>query len=478
MPKEVQLVGIDVGSTTSSAVVAAAQLVENSVTRRRDLSHVRERFRSELAFTPYDAGGIDEEALGRYLRGWLADAGVVAEQVFGGGALLTGLAAQQANAQRVVQLVRGIAGDALVATADDPCLESWLAFLGSCDVLSRANPATHILNLDIGGGTTNLALGKAGQVLRTGCLAIGARHIQVEPGGYRIKSLTPQAKATLARLGISREVGESLTPDEVDAVLGFYLRVVELALQPELSRLDAELVAPYEQVRFRLPRGVDSYAVTISGGVGELVYAHLRGEAWPSTTKYGDLGIDLARRLVEASPWAAQLNSKQFVPAGGGRATVLGLLRHATDVSGATLFLQRPERLPLADVPLVGSISPDTSDEELGYLLEFIARSPRGGGLFVSLGKEAGASVRELGQQLAQTCRAIEFPPERPLVLLVAENLGKTLGHYITEWGAAPLNLIVIDEITARDAQFVHIGRPREQVVPVSFFGLREAVSR
>ena len=34
--------------------------------------------------------------------------------------------------------------------------------------------------------------------------------------------------------------------------------------------------------------------------------------------------------------------------------------------------------------------------------------------------------------------------------------------------------LIVIDEITARDAQFVHIGRPHDQVVPVSFFGLRE----
>ena len=207
---------------------------------------------------------------------------------------------------------------ALVATADDPGLESWLAFLGSCDALSCANPETPILNLDIGGGTTNLAIGKAGQVLRTGCLSIGARHLQVEPGGYRIRSLTPQAKATLAHLGIARDVGHQLTRGEVDAVLDFYLRIIESESQPEARHADVDIRRGYEQVPFHLPRDVGSYAVTLSGGVGELVYAHLRGEPWPSTTKFGDLGIDLARRFIETSPWANQLNSKKFVPAGGG----------------------------------------------------------------------------------------------------------------------------------------------------------------
>ena len=157
---------------------------------------------------------------------------------------------------------------------------------------------------------------------------------------------------------------------------------------------------------------------------------------------------------------------------------MLGLLRHATEVSGSTIYLPRPECLPLADVPLVGAISPESSDDELGYLLNFLARSPRGGGLFVTLGSNPGTSVRNLGGRLATACRAIDFPQDCPLVLLLSENLGKTLGHYITQWGATPLNLIVIDEITARDAQFVHIGRPRDQVVPVSLFGLREARDR
>ncbi len=181
MPREVQLVGFDIGTTTSSALVATAELAENSINRRFELSGVRERFRSELIFTPFNDRGIDEQSLGKSLRQWLAAAGVQPENIFGGGALLTGLAAQQANAAAVVQLVRQIAGNAMVATADDPCLESWLAFLGSCDALSRTHPQTPILNLDIGGGTTNLALGQAGQVLRTGCLFVGARTSRSNP---------------------------------------------------------------------------------------------------------------------------------------------------------------------------------------------------------------------------------------------------------------------------------------------------------
>jgi len=54
----------------------------------------------------------------------------------------------------VMDAVRRRLGDAFIATADDPCLEAWLAFHGSCAALSRAQPHTPILNLDIGGGTT------------------------------------------------------------------------------------------------------------------------------------------------------------------------------------------------------------------------------------------------------------------------------------------------------------------------------------
>ena len=80
--------------------------------------------------------------------------------------------------------------------------------------------------------------------------------------------------------------------------------------------------------------------------------------------------------------------------------------------------------------------------------------------------------MRELGGRLARALRELAFPAALPLVLLVRENAGKVLGHYVTEWGGLPLGLVVIDEVTARDAQYVHLGRPHDQVVPVSFYGL------
>ena len=57
---------------------------------------------------------------------------------------------------------------------------------------------------------------------------------------------------------------------------------------------------------------------------------------------------------------------------------------------------------------------------------------------------------------------------------MVFENVGKVLGHYITQWGARPLNLVVIDEVAERHAQYVRVGRLHEQVVPVSFYGLQD----
>src|SRR5207247_5105442 len=131
MHRAVQLVGLDFGTTTCSAVVAAARLVRNSVTGRTELGGVRETFRSEMAFTPQLGDRLDEAAIESLLDGWLAAGGVRPAEVFGGGALLTGLTAQKDNAAALVRLVRRRLADALVATADDPCLESWLAFMGS-----------------------------------------------------------------------------------------------------------------------------------------------------------------------------------------------------------------------------------------------------------------------------------------------------------------------------------------------------------
>src|SRR5262245_37345890 len=114
----VKLIGLDFGTTTSSAVVAEAELVQNSVTGKKDLGHVKERFRSEMVFTPWQGPVLDIAAIERNVVKWIDAGGACRDELFGGGAMLTGLAAQADNASALVGTIRHHVGDALVATAD------------------------------------------------------------------------------------------------------------------------------------------------------------------------------------------------------------------------------------------------------------------------------------------------------------------------------------------------------------------------
>jgi len=103
--------------------------------------------------------------------------------------------------------------------------------------------------------------------------------------------------------------------------------------------------------------------------------------------------------------------------------------------------------------------------------LTLVHESNRGGCLQVRLGGATATAVRSFGQRLADALEQGAFPRSHPLVLLVEENVGKTLGHFVTRWGSLPMRLLVIDELPLRDAQYVRIGAPRSQVVPVSCYG-------
>ncbi|HWY87025.1 MAG TPA: ethanolamine ammonia-lyase reactivating factor EutA [Gemmataceae bacterium] len=466
----VKLIGLDFGTTTSSAVVAQAELAQNSVTGKKELGHVEVRFRSEMIFTPWQGQVLDVAAIERCMVEWLDAGGAGSDEFFGGAAMLTGLTAQADNATALVRAIRRHLGDAFVATADDPCLESWLAFHGSCAALSRAVPDTPVLNLDIGGGTTNAALGLAGDVLATGCLFVGARHVQVRPGTYEILRLSRYAQALFADLHIAKSVGAELTPQEVDAFVGRQMVWLEAMVK---GRPFEEPVAELHVHRpLRLPVGLPSPIVTVSGGVGELLYARRGGAAWPVTTAFGDLGIDLARRLLERSPWSEHFRA--HVPASCGRATVFGLLRHSTQISGNTIFLTRESLLPLHDLPILGRIGTTSSDEQIRTLLEMAQRSPRGGGLEVNLERIDAPTLSRFAERLAVQLEAVRFSPKHPLVLFVSRNVGKVFGKLITRWGRLPLALMVVDEIDVRSAQYANLGTLRNQVIPVSVFGLRE----
>jgi ethanolamine utilization protein EutA len=465
----VRLVGLDFGTTTSGCVIASANLAHNAVSGRQELAEIREDFRSDLVFTPFNEHGLDSARLQQHVDGWLAAGNLQSSEIFGGGALLTGLAARKENAAVLIEIIGSRLGDALVATADDPCLEAWLAFQASAARLSKTHANRWVINLDIGGGTTNIALGKAGDVLRTGSLFVGARHVRFVPGTYRIVQLSDFARGLFAHLGIGRGPGDDLEVAEVEAILDFYLALLEATVTGDQTVFTQPIARQHQQVGFDLPADVRDPIVTVSGGVGELVYRTYAGKPLPSATFFGDLGIDLARRLLDSPRWSAHVAEIQ--PACAGRATVYGLLLHTTQISGSTLYLPEPAMLPLRNLPVFGRVEYKSTDGRIRDILQLVARSPLGGCLQV-VAAGGASQVAALGEKMALGLEAVGFPSERPLVLVIEENVGKALGQYVSRWGSTPLRLMVLDEIAIRDARYVQIGGLHNQVVPVSFYGM------
>ena len=118
--------------------------------------------------TPFTADlQIDAVALGHMLDTAYADAGCRPVDVDTGVVILTGEALRRRNADRIASVVSQRAGDLVCATAGHH-MEAMLAAYGSGAVLASHDTEPRVLNVDIGGGTTKLALIENGRVLLDG----------------------------------------------------------------------------------------------------------------------------------------------------------------------------------------------------------------------------------------------------------------------------------------------------------------------
>ena len=471
--ERVILLGLDFGSTTSSALVASAKIASSATSGRMQLDDVKIIYKSEPVFTPFNIQNnkqsIDTAKVSALISTWLKQSGVEASRIFSGGSMITGLAAQSDNAEALSTLITNLVGESVIATADDPCLESWLAFMGSCSALSRFHANTSILNVDIGGGTTNIALGINGDVQATGCYFIGARHFQFVPGSYQLTAISSYGGALLESLNIGKQVGEILNADECDKIIAFYINALEAIATGDVTFFNAPIAKKHVQVGISLNQNTKP-TITFSGGVGELLYKISAGETLPATTFYGDFGIDLALAISRSALLSADLTS--CIPDNKGRATVVGITLHSTEISGNTVYLPKPICLPLSDVPIIAKLTPDSPIEQWHNAFALAAKRQLGACIQIAACNNTLEQVRALASQIRHALQASQYAPFQPLIILVEANIGKALGNYVCDWGQSQYNLIVVDEVALRDAHFVHIGRVHQGMIPVSFYGL------
>ncbi|NLA28504.1 MAG: ethanolamine ammonia-lyase, partial [Propionibacterium sp.] len=210
-------VGIDVGTSTTQVVFSRLQ-VENIASSfsvpRIMIVDKRIVFRSEIHTTPLiSPDEIDAEALKQIVIDEYEKAGFQPADVGTGAAIITGETARAENAEQVLSALSELAGDFVVATAG-PHLESVLAARGAGIDEYSAHARGVIANLDIGGGTTNIAAYEHGQLLGTSCLDIGGRLVRISPD-RRITYVSPQIVKLAASAGIPLAVGDQANAERL-----------------------------------------------------------------------------------------------------------------------------------------------------------------------------------------------------------------------------------------------------------------------
>src|SRR5215468_8522877 len=182
---ELKTVGIDIGSSTSHLLFAKVVLQRQAqgLSSRFAVIDRRIVWRSPIMLTPFlPDGTIDAHRLGHFIHDAYHAAGHERSDIDSGAVILTGEAIKRKNARAIDELFAAEAGKFVCATAGHR-LESRLAAHGSGAVQLSKERGQCLLHVDIGGGTTKLALIDKGVILGECAFAVGGRLLATDETG-------------------------------------------------------------------------------------------------------------------------------------------------------------------------------------------------------------------------------------------------------------------------------------------------------
>jgi ethanolamine utilization protein EutA len=335
---EIVTVGVDVGSSTSHLLFSRVRMqrLADRLSSRYVVVERTPLWSSPILLTPFDDDGlIDADALAAFVASAYRQAGIHPETVDSGAVILTGEALRRANASAIAQRLASDTGRFVCASAGHH-LEAVLAAHGS-GAVAMSRTRGPLLHLDIGGGTTKLAVVEGGRVRATAAVAVGGRLVAYDER-RRITRAEPTLAGLLGGLGVALGRGDVLTEDAerrlADALAAVLAGVV--AGDPGAARDTGLLLTE------PLPEVAGCGPLTVSGGVAEYLTGTPPG-------RFGDLAPALAaavrRRLTDAGRPLEVLGA-------GIRATVVGASQFSVQVSGNTIGADE-DVLPLRNLPVV-----------------------------------------------------------------------------------------------------------------------------
>lgn len=460
-------VGIDIGTSTTQLIFSKLTIENRASSYTVPRIQIVEKevvYRSLIYFTPLKSNTeIDAEAVKQIVRDEYRSAGITPEEVKTGAVIITGETARKQNANDVLEALSDLAGDFVVATAG-PDLESVLSARGAgADRLSEER-RTAVANLDVGGGTTNIALYEKGTLRGVCCLDVGGRLIKVERG--KISYLFSKTQALARAHGIDLKVGDPADERTLRKVCD--LMADQLAQSLHLKRADGDHAGLYTNGGNPLPDRPEVQAITFSGGVADCVYQQMEGDIF----RYGDIGV-LLGQAIRANP---ELRSVQlFQAAETIRATVVGAGTHTTEVSGSTIHYAEG-KLPIKNIPILkvseeDEMSLETFQSSITQQMPLYKPEGRVEQIAIAFNGETRTSfadIQKLAAAIIASAKEV-IESQYPLILVVEADIGKVLGNAVNVLLDYKKDVICIDGIKTLSGDYVDIGEPVAEghVVPV-----------
>src|SRR5712692_1212398 len=201
-------VGVDIGSSTSHLVFS--RLVLERLHNRYIVSERKVIHESEVLLTPFienaaDDTTIDAEALGAFIDSQYELAGVDPKAIDTGALILTGVAVRRSNARAIGERFASQAGKFVSVSAGD-ALEATLAAFGSGACARSIRESARVMNVDVGGGTTKIAVCEAGEIAELTAVDVGARIVSFDAEG-RVARIEEAGRRFAGKAGLTLEVG-------------------------------------------------------------------------------------------------------------------------------------------------------------------------------------------------------------------------------------------------------------------------------
>ena len=442
MTEQLLSVGIDVGTTTTQVVFSRLEVCNEANAFSVPDFAIGEKevlYRSPVHFTPLLSEElIDADSLREIVDGEYTAAGIEKTQVQTGAVIITGETARKENARQVLHALSGYAGDFVVATAG-PALESILAGKGSGAWDYSRKHRCSVVNLDIGGGTTNFALFEDGELRDTGCLNVGGRLMKFKNG--KCTYLSPVLRPYFTPESPPRQVAK------------FLAEILEESLGLRQGNRHHDFITD----KLCKPANLLSF----SGGVADLI------EISPSDPyAYGDLGVLLGQAIRDSALW----QEGHHIPTGETiRATVMGAGLHTTELSGSTIFYRNME-FPIKNIPVARlaeteeSFRGEVRAEGVRAVLNRIA--PGDSPCILAMTGWQDPKFSELCK-LADTI-ALATEERQAVLLSVERDMGKALGQAIhTLIPHKPI--LCLDGLRLPDHSYLDVAHPiaNGQVLPV-----------